>query len=134
MDESFLQTVSIDEQMIGFQGKHKDKKRITYKAEGDGFQNDALCQDGYTYQFYFRNKLEPTYWKKKGLSPFYRVMALYDTSKDKYNHCVMDSLYNSATFCRASFTHPNNVLIHHVTRKGRHGIPALVTNCIKSIC
>jgi hypothetical protein len=46
-------SVSIDEQTIGFQGKHKDKRRITYKRAGDGFQNDALCQDGYTYQFYF---------------------------------------------------------------------------------
>ncbi len=34
---------SVDEQTIGFQGNHVDKKRITYKAEGDGFQNDALC-------------------------------------------------------------------------------------------
>jgi hypothetical protein len=47
---------SVDEQTIGFQGNHQDKKRITYKAEGDGFQADALCQDGFTFQFYYRNE------------------------------------------------------------------------------
>ena len=29
--------ISGDEQMIGFQGQHADKLRITYKAEDDGF-------------------------------------------------------------------------------------------------
>jgi hypothetical protein len=38
---------SLDEQTIGFQGHHVDKKPITYKAEGDGFQHHALCQDGW---------------------------------------------------------------------------------------
>ena len=32
-----------------FQGQHKDKQRITYKDEGNGFQADALCaQKGIT--------------------------------------------------------------------------------------
>ena len=34
--------VSIDEQTIGFQGKHADKKRHQEKQEGDGFQRDSL--------------------------------------------------------------------------------------------
>ena len=46
---------AIDEMKIGFQGMHADKKRITYKAEGDGFQVDALCEYGFCFQFYFRN-------------------------------------------------------------------------------
>jgi hypothetical protein len=29
---------SVDEMTIDFQGSHKDKRRITYKAEEDGFQ------------------------------------------------------------------------------------------------
>jgi hypothetical protein len=52
---------SVDEMTIGFQGSHKDKRRITYKAEGDGFQCDALCQEGYCYQHYFRNDPAPIY-------------------------------------------------------------------------
>jgi hypothetical protein len=44
---------SVDEMAIGFQGSHKDKRRITYKAEGDGFQCNALYQEGYCYQHHF---------------------------------------------------------------------------------
>ena len=40
-------SISIDEMTMQFQGCHKDKKRITYKAEGDGFQCDALADKGY---------------------------------------------------------------------------------------
>ena len=39
--------ISGDEQTIGLQGYHSDKLRITYKAEGDGFQCDALCESGF---------------------------------------------------------------------------------------
>ena len=45
--------ISGDEQTIGFQGCHADKLRITYKAEGDGFQCDAICDAGYTWTFFF---------------------------------------------------------------------------------
>ena len=51
--------VSIDEQTIEFQGKNSSKLRITYKRIGDGFQEDAICKDGYTYAFKFRHDLVP---------------------------------------------------------------------------
>ena len=51
--------ISGDEQTIGFQGKHEDKLQITYKAEGDGFQCDAICNSGFTRTFYFRNQKAP---------------------------------------------------------------------------
>jgi len=39
----------INEQTIGFQGKHEDKKRIDEKNEGDGFQTDSInIEGGYT--------------------------------------------------------------------------------------
>ena len=41
---------SIDKMTLGFQGRHKDKRRITYKRAGYGFQCDALCENGFTYQ------------------------------------------------------------------------------------
>ena len=62
---------SIDEMTMRFQGQHKDKQRITYKAEGDGFQADSLCDEGFTYQFYMRNDPAPKKYIKQGLSPFH---------------------------------------------------------------
>ena len=56
---------------IGLQGKRRDKKRITYKTAGDGFQCDALCESGFTYQFYFRNDPAPPKYLKKKLSPLH---------------------------------------------------------------
>ena len=72
MDLSFTymdawKEVSVDEQTIGFQGNHKDKKRIVYKAEGDCFQADTLCQDSFTFQFHYRNEpAQPWDYLQKG--------------------------------------------------------------------
>ena len=35
-------SLAVDEQMIGFQGRHVDKIRVSYKNEGGRFQADAL--------------------------------------------------------------------------------------------
>ena len=107
------QEFSIDEMTIGFQGKHADKRRITYKRAGDGFQCDALCENGFTYQFYFRNHPAPPKYLKMKLSPLHsRVMALFDSLTDRNHICAMDNLYNSDNFCRVSFTHENMVMVH----------------------
>ena len=58
--------ISGDEQMLGFQGRHADKLHITYKAEGDSFQCDAICDTGYTWMFYFRNQPAPWKWLHVG--------------------------------------------------------------------
>ncbi|KAL7502757.1 hypothetical protein ACHAXN_000661 [Cyclotella atomus] len=47
--------VAIDEQTIGFKGKHGLALQITYKREGVSYQCDALCEARYTYSFYFRH-------------------------------------------------------------------------------
>ena len=107
---------------------HADKRRITYKAEGDGFQCDALCDNGFCYQFYFRNDPTNMDYVKTGLSPLhFRVMSLFDTVQDKYHVCGMDNLYNSATFCKRAWNHKWKVKVHGVTRKGMRGIPACVS-------
>jgi hypothetical protein len=45
--------VAIDEQTIGFKGRSGMKLKISYKREGGGFQCDALCDEGYTFSFFF---------------------------------------------------------------------------------
>ena len=62
---------SIEEMKIIFQGKHVNKRRITYKNERDGFQSDALFQDGFTYQIFMRNNPAPLKYIKEGLSPLH---------------------------------------------------------------
>ena len=48
-------SVVVDEMTMSFKGNHRDKLRITYKDEGDGFQDNALCDGGYCYQVYMWN-------------------------------------------------------------------------------
>ena len=36
------QSISVDKMDIRFQGRHKDKKKVTYKKGGDEFLVDAL--------------------------------------------------------------------------------------------
>ena len=60
---------SIKKTTMIFQGKHVDKRQITYKNEGDVFQAHAFCQDGFTYQIFMRNYPAPLKYIKEGLSP-----------------------------------------------------------------
>ena len=118
---------TIDEMTIGFQGMHVDKKSITYKAKGGGFQVDALCEDGFCFQFYFQNDPANVEYTKTGLSPFHsRVMILFDSVEDDYHVYGMDNLYNYVTFCKRSWNHKRKFKVHGVTRKGMRGIPGCV--------
>ncbi len=45
--------VAIDEQTVGFKDKHGLDLHKTYKKEGNSYQCDALCEDGYIFSFYF---------------------------------------------------------------------------------
>ena len=106
MDELFIpfnlvsqSLFRILEMTIGFQIMHEDKKRITYKAEGYGFQVDAICEDGFCFHFYFQNDPENVEYAKTGLLPLHsRVMKLFDSVEDDYHVCGMENLYNSVTF------------------------------------
>ena len=124
---SLGECASVDEMTIGFQGNHQDKLRITYKNAGDGFQCDALCQEGYCYQHYFRNYPAPRKYLNMKLSPLHsRVMWLFDSLRDCHHQIGMDNLYNSAAFCRAAYLHPKQVLCHGVVRKGGRGAPKCI--------
>jgi Transposase IS4 len=119
--------ISVDEQTIGFQGNHKGKLCITYKAEGDGFQCDALCQGGYTYTFYFWNHPAPKKYIDQKMSPLHvRLMFMFDLLVKKYYGCGMDNLYIPAKFLAAAYQHEKSVLVSGVCRKGGRGFPKLV--------
>jgi hypothetical protein len=119
--------IAADEQTIGFQGNHRDKRRITYKAEGDGFQCDAICQNGFTYTFYFRNQPAPKKYLDQGLSPLHsRIMGMFDQLDTKFHNCWFDNLYLSAKFARAAYIHPKKVRISGPTRKSGRGLPKFV--------
>ncbi len=74
------------------------KLRISYKREGDGFQCDALCDEGYTYLFFFRHGDAPT------VGPEYKHLDLSDTAKrviwlaeqlpNTWTRIYMDDLFN----------------------------------------
>jgi hypothetical protein len=93
--------VCIYEQTLGFQGRSGIKLRISYKKEGDGFQCNALCDDGYTFSFYFRHWDPPTLpvpaeFKDSDLSPTaQRVVWLALCLPNVWSCIYMDNLFNS---------------------------------------
>ena len=90
---------------------------------------DALCADGYTYSWYFRNQAAPKYWLERGLSPLHsRVMSLFQQlpKKTKNYICGMDNLFMSPKFAKVCFTQSGHcVMIHGVCRVSR-GIPKCI--------
>ena len=120
--------VSIDEQTLGFKGKHGLKLRITYKKEGDGFQCDAVCDRGYTFSFYFRHgdapKL-PRQFDHLNLSPTAkRVVWLVLRLPNNWTNVFMDNLFNSRKLFTALYI--AKALGHGVARTDGRGLPPSV--------
>ena len=122
--------LSIDEQTLGFQGRCGLKLRIYYKKKGDGFQCDAVCDDGYTFAFYFRHgdpPLLPNEFKEKlpDLSPTAMcVIWLALQLTDMWSSIDMDNLFNSQKLFTALYL--AKALAHGVVRTTGHGLPPLV--------
>ena len=121
------ENISCDEQTIGFHGASRHKSRIKYKKTGDGFQEDSICCNGYTYTFYFRHQQAPQKYVNEGYSPLHaRVRFMFDHLKHPNHCCFMDNLYMSASFARKVISCKKKVKIHGVTRKEGKGIPSIV--------
>jgi len=120
--------VSIDEQTLGFQGRSGIKLRISYKKEGDGFQCDALCDDGYTFSFYFQHGDPPTLpadFKDSDLSPTaQRVVWLALHLPNVWSCIYMDNLFNSRKLFTALYR--AKCLAHGVVRTTGRGLPPSV--------
>ena len=116
--------VAIDEQTIGFKGKHGLALRISYKREGDGYQCDALCEDGYTFSFCFRHSDAPDVpdeLKYLDLSPTTRqVVFLMMQLPNQWTHVYMDNLFKSCKLFTAGYH--VKVLCHGVCRTYGHGL------------
>jgi hypothetical protein len=118
---------SCDEQLIGFQGHCQDKMRIKYKKEGDGFQAECICENGYTYSFYSCNLPAPKKYLQCKCSPIHaRVLFLFDQLPCKNVVVGLDNLYVSKQFCREALIGKSHVMVHGVCRKEGHDIPSCV--------
>ena len=118
---------AIDEMKIGFQGMHADKKRITYKSEVDGFQADALCEDGFCFQFYFRNDPEDVEYTKTVLFAF--ALSCYNIVWFGWRRSSHLWYGQPVQFCnvfKRVWNHKRKLMVHGVTRKGMWGIPGCV--------
>jgi hypothetical protein len=117
--------VAIDEQTIGFKGKHSLALRITYKREGDGYQCDAVCDDGYTFSFYFRHgdaPAAPDSVKHLDLSPTgRRVIWLMLQLPNLWTRVYMDNLFNSRKLYTAAWI--CKTLCQGVCRTWGRGVP-----------
>ncbi len=88
-------------------GQSKMKVCISYKREGDGFQYDALCDDGYTFFFLFWHGNAPK------LRTAYDHLDLLDIAKcvvwvskwppNIWMRMYMDNLYKSQKLFSALF-------------------------------
>jgi len=120
--------VSIDEQTLGFKGKHGMKLRISYKREGDGFQCDAICESGYTFAFWFRHGDAPVLskeFKHLDLSPTARrVVWLAQQLPNAWTEIYMDNLFNSRKLFTALYL--AKALAHGVVRTNGRGVPPSV--------
>ena len=97
--------ISADEQTCPMQGKCLYKSRCgKFKRVGDGLQADCLADDGYTFDFYFRNEPVDEQWVQMGLAPLHcRLMHMFSRLEDDGHECNMDNLYNSVNFARAAY-------------------------------
>ena len=129
--------IACDEQACKMQRRSAYKTRCRkFKRIGDGIQADCLADDGYTLDFYFRNKPVDNKWTQMGLSPLHaRLMHMFSRMDDQGHEVNMDNLYNSMNFARASFNlevEENGELVKKrvktqgVTWGSGRGVPACV--------
>ena len=53
------------------------QKRMTYKKEGNGLQCDTICEDGYTFNFYFRYQKDPNNYIDQDISTLRSHVLLF---------------------------------------------------------
>ena len=101
------------------------KLRISYKREGDGFQCDALADEGYTFSFFFRHGNAPSigrqYDSLELSDTARRVIWLVERLPNVWTRIYMDNLFNSQKLFTALYL--AKCLGHGVARPTGRGIP-----------
>ena len=124
---------SFDEQTIGYQGRESDAKRHKDKAEGDGYQNDAICVRGYTWSWIWRHEeppkihphLKPTYQRVLWL--FQRLKEVWPLNRNYVAYA--DNLYIKDEFLFAAKQQEAPwapVFVNGTARKGGRGFPSIL--------
>ena len=90
--------LSLDEETQGFKGRSSLVTRIKYKREGDGFQADCICDDGYTITFWFRCDHLPCTAEKDVSDRDTRCAWLVDQLPGAWYWLFMDNLFTSWKF------------------------------------
>ena len=119
---------SVDEQTCKMQGRSSYKTRSgRFKRIGDGIQVDCIADDGYTFDFYFRNEPVDQRWIDKGMCPMHaRLLHMFSNLRDVGHRCNMDNTFNSVNLARAGYALPTKVLCQGVIRKSGRGVPPCV--------
>ena len=119
---------SVDEQTCKMQGKSEYKTRCgKFKRLGDGLQCDCIADDGFTYDFYFRNEPVPQKWLDKGFCPMHaRLLHMFANFKDVGHLIKMDNLFVAVKLALEAYSLPTRVGIHGVIRKSNRGVPPCV--------
>ena len=95
---------SVDEQTEVFKRRHVNKTRITYKAEGDGFQMDAVYNRAFVFTYCVQNQPAPKEYLDMGLLSLHLgLFYLLYTFKDEYHKVNFDSLYSSGFFLFSAY-------------------------------
>jgi len=119
---------SIDEQTTKCQGKCEYKTCCgKFKRIGDGLPGDCITNNGYTWDFYFRNEPIDVHLLAQGYCPMHcRLLHMFQHLRESGHRCKMDNLFNSVKLAQAACSLPNPVLIHGVLCKSGRGCPSNV--------
>ena len=94
---------------------------------GDGLQGDCIVDDGYAWDFYFRNEPVDPALVAQGFFPMHCwLLHMFGNLREHYHSCTMDNLFNSVKLSCAAYLLPKPVLIHSVLRKSSRGCPSCV--------
>ena len=102
----------MDEQTIGFQGRHKDKKKIKSKREGDDFMADCYFDNSVSCSFNFRNMPPPIKCVRLKLSILCsRVLGLFDALSNSNYKFWVDNMHSSANFLVQSLNYKAHAMV-----------------------